>query len=118
MPPIQTRTMSRDAGLTTPPMLADSGSWGPISITPTPATPGKDDEVVDELEALRAVGDEQHRPLACRREYVRHQLLGRHSVEMRGRLVEHEHGGTGEERPGEHDPLMLATGELSPLLAD
>ena len=40
-------------------------------------------------------------------------------VEVRGRLVEHEHPGVGQERPGEREQLALAGGQgLAPLLND
>ena len=44
--------------------------------------------------------------------------LGGRRIEVRGRLVEHEHRRLGEQRAGEHDPLALATRELPALLAD
>src|SRR5439155_420805 len=56
-------------------------------------------DLVHPVEALRAVGDEQHRTVAGRVEHVVDQALGGRWVEVRGRLVEHEHGRAGEERP-------------------
>ena len=47
-----------------------------------------------------------------------HQPLRGRRVEVRGRLVEHEHRRVGEQRAREHEPLALAAGELAALLAD
>ena len=44
--------------------------------------------------------------------------LRRLRIEVRGRLVEHEHRRLGEERAREHDPLALAARKLPSLLAD
>ena len=76
------------------------------------------DDLVDEVEALRPVRDQQHRAVVGRREDVAHEHLGSLGIEVRGRLVEHEHGCVGEERPGDRQALTLASRELRPLLAD
>ena len=51
-------------------------------------------------------------------EHVAHQPLGRLRVEVRGRLVEHQHGRAGEQRARQHEPLALAAGHARALLAD
>ena len=73
---------------------------------------------VDEIEALGAVGDQQHRAIAGGGEDVVDERAGGGRIEVGGRLVEHQHGRVGQQRAGEHDPLALAARELAALLAD
>ena len=61
---------------------------------------------------------EQHRAVAGRGEARRRRALGRRRVEVRGRLVEHEHRRVREQRAGEDEALALAARELAALLAD
>ncbi len=73
---------------------------------------------VDEIEALAAVRDQEHRAVAGRREDVAHELGRGARVQMGGRLVEHEDRRAGEQRPRDDEALPLAAGELASLLAD
>ena len=62
--------------------------------------------------------DQQHGPAAGGGEDVLDQPLGGRRVEVRGRLVEHEHRRVREQGAREDDPLALAARELAALLAD
>ena len=64
------------------------------------------------------MSDEQDGAVRRRVENIEDQSLHRRRVEMRGRLVEHEHRRGGEERPGDDQALPLPAGELAALVAD
>ena len=62
--------------------------------------------------------DQQHGAVTCRGQDVPHEHLGGLRVEVRGRLVQHEHRSIGQESPCDRQALALAPGELRALLAD
>src|SRR5215207_3406630 len=76
------------------------------------------DDFVDELQALRAMGDEQDGPPVNSREQIANERLGGLGIEVRGRFVQDQHRGLGEESPRERKALALAARELHPLLSD
>ena len=77
------------------------------------------DDAVTLLDTDESVRDDDHRQFALAKlgERVDDPLLGRR-VEVRGRLVEHEHGRAHVERAREPEPLALAAGEPHAPLAD
>ena len=68
---------------------------------PTTRPPSRTTTSSTSVEALGAVRDEQHGAVAGRGEDVVQEPRRGGRVEVGGRLVEHEHGGVGEQRPGE-----------------
>ena len=62
--------------------------------------------------------DEEDGAVAGCVEHVVDEALRALRVEMRRRLVEHEHRSVGEERAREHQALALAAGEAASRLAD
>jgi len=64
------------------------------------------------------MGDEQDGPPVSRREQIANERLGGLGIQMRGRFVQDQDGGFGEESPRERKALALAARELRPLLAD
>src|SRR4029453_17431292 len=63
------------------------------------------DKLVDQVQPPLRVGDPQHRPGAGTGEQLARELSGRGVVQVRGRLVQDEHGlvgpwGTGDPQPG------------------
>ena len=75
-------------------------------------------DLVHLLEPFRAVRDQEDGAVAGRVEHVVHERLGRRRVEVRRRLVEHEHGRVGEQGAREREALALAAREPRPVLAD
>ena len=106
------------------PALRASGSPRRAAATWPPTGRGRSPDraelhhLVDEVEAFRPVRDQQHAAVVGRRQDVAHEHLGRLGIEVRGRLVEHEHRCVGEERPGDRQALTLPSGELRAVLAD
>src|SRR5262245_40736562 len=75
-------------------------------------------DLVDEIEALGTVGDQEHGPITGCCENIRYECCRGRLVEVGCRLVEYEHGRSGEQRAGHDESLALAPGEPHPLLAD
>ena len=85
--------------------------------------PGDDPSFIDHHDTVGALGasqpvrDDDRRPtLQEHRQRTLHVHLGLR-VEVRRRLVEHDHGGIGEERPGEGHELTFTRGESATALA-
>ena len=76
------------------------------------------DDLVDEIEAFGAMGDQQDRPIARGRENISNQLFRDVGLEMGGWLVENQNRGVGEESASERQALPLTTGEPGSLFAD
>ena len=83
--------------------------------------PALDHLALVEHEDQVGVAGEQQVVRDHQRRAAAHQVAdrgGELGVEARGRLVEHEHGGVGEQRAGDRDPLPLAAGQPPAALAE
>ncbi len=76
------------------------------------------DHLVDLIEVVQPVGDQQHRPAACRVQQVAGHRGRGGLVEVLGRLVEDEDREVGQQRPGQREPAALAAGQRPAVLAD
>ena len=66
------------------------------------------DHPVDPVETRLGVGDPDDRAAPLAAEHLGRELVGGGAVEVRGRLVEHQHRLVGEQRAGDRDPGPLA----------
>src|SRR6478672_10936395 len=78
---------------------------------------GQRHDSVHPVESFGAVRDEEDGAIGGRVEHVVDQPLGGTRVEVRGRLVENEHGRIRDKRARDDEALPLSARELASLLA-
>ncbi len=78
----------------------------------------QDDDLVEEIESLKLVGDKQGGPARGESEQIGGQGRARLGVQVRGRLVQDQYGWIGEQGPGQGEPLALAAGHGRSVRAD
>ena len=76
------------------------------------------DDLVDPVQAVGLVGDQQRRASGGDVEQVVRECAARVRVEAGGWLVEDEHRRIREQRPGQGEPLPLATGQYRAVRSD